>query len=190
MNTMLAHQHRRHKARFVSAAASNIDHTAPSGRRGTDRESPCWMHHPLQDCFGEEQGKAPVELRPKAMAQHFLGNSRNRPFGRVLNSFSLQIKEKVVLPRRIELPTPSLPRTCSTTELRQRQVGGQGAAPGKRRGQCHFGPAKARPGKTRTFPPLSSIFHSSAIVRSCPAGNQRPRKRGHRGSDSTRGEGS
>ena len=58
--------------------------------------------------------------------------------------------------------------------------GGQGAAPGKRRGQCHFGPAKARPGKTRNFPSLSSIFHSSAIVRSCPAGNQRPRKRGHR----------
>jgi len=49
------------------------------------------------------------------MAQHFLGSPRNRPFGRVLNSFSLQIKEKVVLPRRIELPTPSLPGTCSTS---------------------------------------------------------------------------
>jgi hypothetical protein len=70
---------------------------------------------------------------------------------------------------------PSLVRTCP---------------PGKRRGQCHFGPAKARPGKTRTFPSLSSIFHSSAIVRSCPAGNQRPRKRGHRAPIRSHGEGS
>ena len=36
---------------------------------------------------------------------------------------------KVVLPRRIELPTPSLPRTCSTTELRQHRDPGQRPAP-------------------------------------------------------------
>ena len=71
------------------------------------------------------------------------------------------VRKKVVLPRRIELPTPSLPRTCSTTELRQRPIGRQVAAPEKRRGQCHFGPAKARPGKTRIF----HRFHHSSIVR-------------------------
>ena len=32
-------------------------------------------------------------------------------------------QEKLVLPRRIELRTPSLPRTCSTTELRQHLAG-------------------------------------------------------------------
>jgi hypothetical protein len=52
--------------------------------------------------------------------------------------------------------------------------------PGKRRGQCHFGLPKARPGKTRTFRSLSSIFHSLAIVRSWRAGTQRPMKWGAR----------
>ena len=66
----------------------------------------------------------------------------------------------MVLPRRIELPTPSLPRTCSTTELRQRLTRAGRIAPGKRRGQCHFGPPKARPGKTRTF----CRFHQFSIV--------------------------
>jgi hypothetical protein len=33
-------------------------------------------------------------------------------------------------------------------------------APGKRRGQCHFGTPEARPGKTRTFP----SFHQFSTV--------------------------
>jgi hypothetical protein len=118
-------------------------------------DAPFGQPHPLQDCLGEEQGKAPIELRPKVMAQHFLGSPRNRPFGRVLNSFSLGIKEKVVLPRRIELPTPSLPRTCSTTELRQRQEGRAGCRPPK---TARTMPLWASQGKARKNPDFSVAF--------------------------------
>jgi|RhiMethySRZTD1v2_1073278.scaffolds.fasta_scaffold124423_1 hypothetical protein len=91
MDAMLAHQHRRHKARFVSAAASSIDHTArlqveeariesryhlsgvtvtrpAPNAEGSGRSllyAPFGQPHPLQDYLGEEQGKAPIELRRK-----------------------------------------------------------------------------------------------------------------------------
>lgn len=49
---------------------------------------------------------------------------------------------EMVLPRRIELPTPSLPRTCSTTELRQHRDPGQRACPRKRREHAMHGPPR------------------------------------------------
>jgi hypothetical protein len=46
-------------------------------------DAPFRQPHPLQDCLGEEQRKAPIELRPEMPAQHFLGSPGDRPFGRV-----------------------------------------------------------------------------------------------------------
>ena len=44
-------------------------------------DAPFRQSHPLQDCLGEEQRKAPIELRSEMLTQHFLGRLGDRPFG-------------------------------------------------------------------------------------------------------------
>jgi len=40
-------------------------------------DAPLGQPHPLQDGLGEEEGKAPIELRPEVPAQHLLGRPGN-----------------------------------------------------------------------------------------------------------------
>ena len=73
----------------------------------------------------------------------------------------------MVLPSRIELPTPSLPRTCSTTELRQRPMwvpslvrtgSPENGADNAILGQPRQGPEK--PGLFRRFHQFSIVWPS------------------------------
>ena len=43
-------------------------------------DAPPGQPHPLQDRLGEEEGKAPIELRPQVPAQHLFVRPGNRPF--------------------------------------------------------------------------------------------------------------
>ena len=76
----------------------------------------------------------------------------------------LDCEWRLVLPRGIEPPTPSLPRTCSTPELRQRY-------PRKAGGTCHrashIASAMTQTAKARNKPGFRGLFHRLAKIWSC-----------------------
>ena len=82
---------------LTTPSALQLNYGRPFGARGRRSLTRCRMRrvrwlladaplsqpHPLQDCLGQEQRQAPIELRPQVPAQYFLGSPGNRPFGRV-----------------------------------------------------------------------------------------------------------
>jgi hypothetical protein len=105
---------------------------------------------------------------PARRAWRSPGQARSKPLrisaeGFPISGWRLNGCGRLVLPRGIEPPTPSLPRTCSTPELRQRTLRLRKAG-----GTCHrahgIASAMTQPAKAWNWPDFPRLFHGLAKI--------------------------